>query len=286
MVKIGDMVKIKDSFDAMGIKFIEGDVYKISNIQEFPKGLSLELEIEDKGYVWVTSDKIETINIWNTYNKRNKISNKFISCICCIPLILTIPLGISTNHLKGEMINNITIAERDNKVDIMFENIKMLERRERRMIQMEKDRLLKIEAEKLKTRLEKERLEKEKREQEELNKKRNLVDTQRSKNIDVGNSQNVSLEVSFYCSCSICSGNWGGQTAMGIPVREGIVAMPKDIPLGSKLHIDGLGEFLVADRGGYIKKVNGVYRVDVYVPTHEEALRRGRYNTSGIVYYK
>lgn len=63
MVKIGDMVKIKDSFDAMGIKFIEGDVYKISNIQEFPKGLSLELEIEDKGYVWVTSDKIETINI-------------------------------------------------------------------------------------------------------------------------------------------------------------------------------------------------------------------------------
>ena len=65
--------------------------------------------------------------------------------------------------------------------------------------------------------------------------------------------------------------------------RIGVIAAPKDIPLGSKIYIPELtnlksdGIFDVEDRGGAIKvKEDGTYVIDVWVPSYEEAIAFGR----------
>lgn len=93
----------------------------------------------------------------------------------------------------------------------------------------------------------------------------------------------IKAELTAYCNCSICTGQWGGQTAMGTTTRVGVVAVPKSIPLGSKIYIPGLtnyksdGIFHAEDRGGAIVvKSDGTYHIDVWMPTHEQALKFGR----------
>ena len=45
-----------------------------------------------------------------------------------------------------------------------------------------------------------------------------------------------------------------GKTALGIPVRKGVVAVdPRLIPLGTKLHVPGYGHSVAADVGVAIK---------------------------------
>ncbi|NLZ37995.1 MAG: hypothetical protein GX893_00090 [Firmicutes bacterium] len=91
------------------------------------------------------------------------------------------------------------------------------------------------------------------------------------------------------CGCPIdskgrsaCTGSYNdGITASGRPAIAGngtptkphIVAVdPKIIPLGSSLYIDGYGFAIAADTGGAIKGK----RLDLLLPTHQEALRFGR----------
>ena len=81
------------------------------------------------------------------------------------------------------------------------------------------------------------------------------------------------FEITHYC-CErykhIC-GTGDGLTATGIEVAPGIVAVdPEVIPLGSTVVIDGV-EYLAADTGGAIKGK----KVDIAVPTHQEALELG-----------
>lgn len=98
-------------------------------------------------------------------------------------------------------------------------------------------------------------------------------------------------EISYYCSCYSCTQNTKdiGRTASGEYAVEGItVATPKDIPFGSVLYIDGLGEFIVQDRGGYINYTtdyygNTVMRVDIYLDNHEECYERGRHYGYGYI---
>lgn len=87
----------------------------------------------------------------------------------------------------------------------------------------------------------------------------------------------VNLELSAYCSCSICSDEWGTMTASGEVAREGIVAAPKEIPFDTKYSIPGVGNVVVKDRGGaiYITDDNFI-RLDVYMNNHEEAKSFGR----------
>jgi 3D (Asp-Asp-Asp) domain-containing protein len=69
------------------------------------------------------------------------------------------------------------------------------------------------------------------------------------------------------------NGTGDGLTAIGIPVREGIVAVdPSVIPLGSKIYVEGYGEALAADTGGVIKG----NRIDVFFDCREKALQWGR----------
>lgn len=99
----------------------------------------------------------------------------------------------------------------------------------------------------------------------------------------VPQGKNIKVEVSHYCACSSCSGGYGGKTASGSGVYVGAVAAPPEIPLGSKIMING-HMYTVEDRGGYIQKVGDTYRIDIYVPNHQEALSKGRYTTTAQLY--
>jgi 3D (Asp-Asp-Asp) domain-containing protein len=66
-----------------------------------------------------------------------------------------------------------------------------------------------------------------------------------------------------------------GRTASGQPVRRGLIAADKSLPLGTRVRLDAgrySGEYLVADRGGRIRG----RIIDIWVPSNGEAIRFGR----------
>lgn len=97
----------------------------------------------------------------------------------------------------------------------------------------------------------------------------------------------IKAELTAYCNCPICSDNWGSKTAMGTSTRLGVIAVPTTISLGSKVYIPHLkflksdGIFSAEDRGGAIKvKADGTHVIDVWFPSHSEALKFGRVKTT------
>jgi 3D (Asp-Asp-Asp) domain-containing protein len=81
--------------------------------------------------------------------------------------------------------------------------------------------------------------------------------------------------VTFYCRGRCCT-DFDGITASGKRVQAGMCAADKRIPFGTRLRIEGLGEFVVEDRG---RKIYG-NRIDIYVPgppweAHRKARRLG-----------
>lgn len=104
------------------------------------------------------------------------------------------------------------------------------------------------------------------------------------------NRKLINVELTGYCNGEQCSGNWGGITALGTETRVGVVAAPSSISLGSKLYIPDLSyykedaTFDVEDRGGAVKmKDDGTYIIDVWFPTHEQALEFGRVRTTAYI---
>lgn len=84
-----------------------------------------------------------------------------------------------------------------------------------------------------------------------------------------------------YCPCEICCGKWALNrpdgivyTASGAIAQEGVtIAADWDVyPPGTVLQIEGLGEYIVQDRGGAIKGL----KIDVYFEDHDDALQFGR----------
>lgn len=93
----------------------------------------------------------------------------------------------------------------------------------------------------------------------------------------------IKAELTAYCNCAICSEAWGSQTSMQTHTRVGVIAAPKDIPLGSQIYIPELenykedGIFNVEDRGGaVVVKSDGTYIIDVWLPNHEQVNEFGR----------
>lgn len=86
------------------------------------------------------------------------------------------------------------------------------------------------------------------------------------------------MEATAYTAdCDGCS----GITATGINLKENrnakIIAVdPAVIPFGTKVHVEGYGRAVAADTGGAIKG----NRIDVHMPTKEEALKWGRRNVN------
>ena len=87
------------------------------------------------------------------------------------------------------------------------------------------------------------------------------------------------FKVTHYCACTICT--WGsGITASGKSVAEGMIASDwRVLPKGTKVYVKTrngeIQEFIVEDTGGAIKG----NKIDIYVPSHTQALRLGVYYT-------
>lgn len=78
-------------------------------------------------------------------------------------------------------------------------------------------------------------------------------------------------EATAYTASDDECGKSDGITASGKMVDVGQVAMSTSIPFGTKIYIDGLGEFEVTDRGGAIHG----NRIDIYMPTKQQAFEFG-----------
>src|SRR5699024_8712476 len=91
-------------------------------------------------------------------------------------------------------------------------------------------------------------------------------------------AQTMTVEATAYTAeCEGCS----GITATGIDLTQDrnakVVAVdPSVIPLGSTVHVEGYGTAIAGDTGGAIKG----NRIDVHVPTTDEALQWGRKNVN------
>jgi 3D (Asp-Asp-Asp) domain-containing protein len=96
------------------------------------------------------------------------------------------------------------------------------------------------------------------------------------------------MEVTAYCPCTICCGPMAqGITASGKLVSHNggrfVAADTSVLPFGTKLVIPGYADnesVEVLDRGGAIKG----NKLDLYFPTHEEALQWGRQMVDVVVY--
>lgn len=107
----------------------------------------------------------------------------------------------------------------------------------------------------------------------------------------IDNKEYWKFEVSFYDNCYECTQNGNGQTASGEYTQEGVtIALPSDIPFGTRVYVEGLGWRTHQDTGGFIQYTtdnegNIVMRVDVYVESHDRALELGRYYANGYIEY-
>ena len=97
-----------------------------------------------------------------------------------------------------------------------------------------------------------------------------------------GNPVMLEVEVTHYCPCEKCNGKNVGINAMGKPLAVGMVAMSSYYPFGTQIMINGI-LYTVEDRGGTGIE-NNIHRVDIFVSSHEEALRLGRYRTTAVIY--
>lgn len=81
--------------------------------------------------------------------------------------------------------------------------------------------------------------------------------------------------ITSYCACAkVCCGpNAKGITAAGTKVKQGrTIAAPRNIPLGTRVRVEGIGEFTVEDRTA--RRYDG--RWDIYFDSHKEALKFGK----------
>lgn len=79
-------------------------------------------------------------------------------------------------------------------------------------------------------------------------------------------------KLTFYCPCKKCCGKSNGITASGTKAKEGRTAaiLNSNLPMGSKIHIEGYGDFIVEDRGSKKTKT-----IDIFVSSHSKALQYG-----------
>lgn len=91
--------------------------------------------------------------------------------------------------------------------------------------------------------------------------------------------QVITCEATAYDLSAEENGGYAGQTATGVPLDRGVIAVdPRIIPLGSRVYIEALdgswtyGYAVAADTGGAIKG----YRVDLCYRTQYECVQFGR----------
>ncbi|MBU8879138.1 LysM peptidoglycan-binding domain-containing protein [Bacillus sp. FJAT-29790] len=95
-----------------------------------------------------------------------------------------------------------------------------------------------------------------------------------TKPIEIEGVRELSMEATAYtASCEGCSGITStGLNLIANPDQKVISVDPSVIPLGSKVFVEGYGEAIAGDTGGAIKG----NKIDIFIPSKEEALRWGR----------
>jgi len=92
--------------------------------------------------------------------------------------------------------------------------------------------------------------------------------------------ESFTVNASAYTAAADECGKSDGITASGIKVTENrTLACPPSFPFGTKIAIDGMGEYRCEDRGGAIKG----NKIDIYMETKAEAFAFGRRNLSAQV---
>lgn len=82
--------------------------------------------------------------------------------------------------------------------------------------------------------------------------------------------------ITFYDNGACCCGIWaGGHTASGTVPRANHTVASNVLPFGTRLLIDGQ-EYVCEDRGDANMDA---FWVDIYCDSHDEALRRGMYQS-------
>lgn len=87
--------------------------------------------------------------------------------------------------------------------------------------------------------------------------------------------QTVGATVTAYCACHKCCGKWSaaGVTARGTKPRTGFTAAgPRNIRLGTRVYIEGIGVRVIEDRTA--RRFDGTW--EIFFHKHSEALRFGR----------
>ena len=92
--------------------------------------------------------------------------------------------------------------------------------------------------------------------------------------------EKFTINASAYTAAADECGKSDGITASGLKVAEKrTLACPPSFPFGTKISIEGMGEFRCEDRGGAIKGNH----VDIYMETKKEAFAFGRRNLTAQV---
>ena len=114
-----------------------------------------------------------------------------------------------------------------------------------------------------------------------------IVDNELSKKVEGMTPKVRLLNTSSYCACEECCGKTDGITASGAKATAWYtVAAGKDYKIGTIIYIPALadkpngGWFIVQDRGGAISNE----KLDIYLPTHSEALQYGRKSLECYIY--
>lgn len=107
--------------------------------------------------------------------------------------------------------------------------------------------------------------------------------------------QYVDIRVSYYTNSYADCGKTDGITASGKDLKTlsrggsindiTYIAVPKDIPFGTRYYIEGIGICEAVDTGGAIKWHGDTMWVDVYVPhaTAKELNKKGVMKTKGYI---
>lgn len=87
------------------------------------------------------------------------------------------------------------------------------------------------------------------------------------------NSGYIKFTATAYCGCAKCCGKSTGKTASGTTATAGrTVVMSSSYSFETKIEIQGMGIYIVEDRGGAIKG----NRIDIFFSNHQKALDFGR----------
>lgn len=78
------------------------------------------------------------------------------------------------------------------------------------------------------------------------------------------------FKLTFYCPCRKCSGKWGHSTSSGAYATEGITVAvdPRVISEGTRLYIEGWGEFIAEDVGGGVRGQH----IDIFMENHSKCI--------------